>query len=139
MSEFPILHYKTPSMPGIWPRPTALYVSFLISIIYIYSPYYQQFRILPNIMSKSSKSDLFQLIKTLTKAEKRHFRLFIQRQNASDEKLYVRLFDAMDRLKEFDDNKLSIKLPDISGRRLINLKRHLHEVLLKSLRLLHTI
>jgi hypothetical protein len=89
-------------------------------------------------MSKSNKGDLFQLIRTLSKAEKRHFRLYIQRQGSADDKLYVRLFNALDSMREFNEQKLSVKLPDIDGRRLINLKRHLHQVLLKSLRLMHS-
>ena len=40
---------------------------------------------------------LFQLIKSLEKAEKRHFKLYIKRSSGNEDLKIVRLFDALDR------------------------------------------
>jgi len=48
--------------------------------------------------------DLYLLIRSMSKSEKRHFKLFTSF-HAGDKK-YVQLFDAMDKLKEYDEKKL---------------------------------
>jgi hypothetical protein len=48
--------------------------------------------------------ELFSLIKSLNKAEKRHFKLHAQMQGG--EKEYIFLFDAMDKLSEYDEEKI---------------------------------
>ena len=40
---------------------------------------------------------LFQLIKSLEKAEKRHFKLYIKRSSGKEELKIVQLFDALDK------------------------------------------
>jgi hypothetical protein len=87
-------------------------------------------------MSNRLPDILFQLIHSLEKAEKRHFKLYIKRSSSRDNLKIVQLFDAMDKLKEYDEKLLLKKLPGIEKPQLSNLKTHLYKQLLASLRLL---
>lgn len=88
-------------------------------------------------MPKQKTDDLIQLIKSLTRAEKRHFRLFVRRNQASNDILFLQLFDFLDKHKEYDEKLILKKLPGIKKRQLSNLKAHLYKQLLMSLRLLN--
>ena len=88
-------------------------------------------------MSNSQKDVLFQLIKSLTKAEKRNFKLYATRNKSGIDLKFVQLFDALDKQKAFDESQLLKKLPQIKRQQIPNLKRHLYKQLLASLRLLH--
>ncbi|MGN6297487.1 MAG: hypothetical protein ACTHM7_11950 [Ginsengibacter sp.] len=90
------------------------------------------------MMPNQFSDTLFQLIHSLEKAEKRHFKLYIKRSSAKQDLKIIRLFDAIDRLSEYDEKTLLKSLKDISKSQLANLKAHLHKQLLASLRLLKT-
>ncbi len=79
---------------------------------------------------------LFQLIHSLEKAEKRHFKLYIKRSSGNEDLKIVELFDAMDKLTEYDETLLLKKLKSIEKPQLSNVKVHLYKQLLSSLRLL---
>ncbi|MEK7227249.1 MAG: hypothetical protein AAB221_16415 [Bacteroidota bacterium] len=79
---------------------------------------------------------LFQLIKSLEKAEKRHFKLYIRRSSANTELKIVRLFDVLDKSKEYDEKNLLKKMPGVTRPQLANLKTHLYKQIMASLRLL---
>lgn len=81
---------------------------------------------------------LFQLVHSLEKSEKRHFKLYIKRSSANQDLKIIQLFDALDKLKEYDERLLLKKMPGISKTQLANLKNHLYKQLLASLRLLKT-
>ena len=81
---------------------------------------------------------LFQLVQSLEKAEKRHFKLYIKRSSAKEDLKIIRLFDALDKLSEYDEKQLLKTLNDITKPQLSNLKTHLYRQLLASLRLLKT-
>ncbi|HEY8396595.1 MAG TPA: hypothetical protein VIK80_01560 [Flavihumibacter sp.] len=85
-------------------------------------------------MSNRSTDSLFQLIKSLHKAEKRHFKLYIKRSSAKEDLKVVELFDALDKLPEYDERVLLKKLPSIQKPQLNNIKTHLYKQLLASLR-----
>lgn len=87
-------------------------------------------------MSNRSHDILFQLIKSLEKAEKRHFKLYIKRSSANQDLKIVRLFDALDKQESYDEKLLLKKLPGTEKRQLYNLKTHLYKEILASLRLL---
>lgn len=88
------------------------------------------------MMPNRTTDILFQLIKSLEKAEKRHFKLYIKRSSGNEDLKIVRLFDALDKSKEYDEKVLLKKLPEITKPRLANLKIHLYKQILASLRLL---
>lgn len=79
---------------------------------------------------------LFQLIKSLEKAEKRNFKLFIKRSSAKEDLKIIELFDALDKLTEYDEQLLLKKLPSIQKPQLSNIKVHLYKQLLASLRII---
>ncbi|MCY7310142.1 MAG: hypothetical protein LH619_05130 [Chitinophagaceae bacterium] len=88
------------------------------------------------MMPNRSTDILFQLIKSLEKAEKRHFKLYIKRSSGKEDLKIVRLFDALDKLKDYDEKALLKKLDDVTKPQLANLKTHLYKQILASLRLL---
>ncbi len=89
-------------------------------------------------MPNNMPDTLFQLIRSLEKAEKRHFKLYITRSSAKDDLKVVRLFDAMDKLKDYDEKVILKKLAAVTKPQLSNLKAHLYKEVLASLRLLKT-
>lgn len=87
-------------------------------------------------MPNRTSDILFQLIKSLEKAEKRHFKLYIKRSSGKEDLKIVRLFDALDKLNEYDEKILLKKLDNVTKPQLANLKTHLYKQILASLRLL---
>ena len=65
------------------------------------------------MMSNRLTDTLFQLIHSLEKSEKRHFKLYIKRSSAKEDLKIIQLFDALDKLKEYDEKLLLKKLPAI--------------------------
>jgi hypothetical protein len=88
------------------------------------------------MMPNRTQDPLFQLIKSLQKSEKRHFKLYIKRNSAKDDLKVIQLFDALDKMTDFDERNLLKKLSGIQKPQLPNLKTHLYKQLLSSLRLL---
>ncbi len=89
-------------------------------------------------MPKQKTDDLLRLIDTLTRAEKRHFRLFVKRnQQAENDILFLKLFDYLEKQEEYDEDHLLKRISGIKKSQLSNLKAHLYKQLLTSLRLLN--
>lgn len=88
------------------------------------------------MMPNRSADILFQLILSLEKAEKRHFKLYIKRSSGNQDLKIVRLFDALDKMKEYDEKTLLKKLTGVTKPQLANLKSHLYKQIMASLRLL---
>jgi len=57
-------------------------------------------------MSTKVKESLFELIKSLSKSEKRYFKLLSSRHTIGEENNYVRLFDYIDKQEAYDENAL---------------------------------
>ncbi len=88
-------------------------------------------------MPKQKTDDLLQLINSLTKGEKRNFRLFAGRNSAAEEShFFLQLFDVLDKKGEYDEALILKKIPAIKKSQLPNIKAHLYRQLLASLRLL---
>ena len=87
-------------------------------------------------MPNRSPDELFQLIKTLEKAEKRNFKLFMKRNAASEELKIILLFDALDKMEQYDEELLLRKHKGIRKTQLSNLKAHLYKQILASLRVM---
>jgi tetratricopeptide (TPR) repeat protein len=88
-------------------------------------------------MANRFTDSLFQLIQSLKKSEKRNFKLYIKRSSAKNDLKIVQLFDAIDKLQEYDEINLLKKLP-VTKSQLSNLKAHLYKEILSSLRLIKT-
>ena len=87
-------------------------------------------------MSNNFTDTLFQLIRSLEKSEKRHFKLYIKRSSGNEDLKVIELFDALDKLIQYDESLLLKKLKTIKKPQLANIKVHLYKQLLASLRLL---
>ncbi|WP_161888095.1 hypothetical protein [Pontibacter russatus] len=89
-------------------------------------------------MSNENTDPVFQLVKSLTKTEKRHFRLFAKRQGSTEGLKFLQLFDAMDGQAVYDDEKVLENAPAVKKTQLANMKANLYKQLLSSLRLYHS-
>ncbi|MFA5668546.1 MAG: hypothetical protein WC967_04825 [Balneolaceae bacterium] len=87
-------------------------------------------------MSNQPNAHLFQLIKSLTKAEKRGFKIYATRTNSHDAK-FIQLFDAIDKSSDYDEEAIIKRVRGIQKRQLSNLKAHLYKQILISLRLIN--
>lgn len=88
-------------------------------------------------MSKAHVDQLFELIKSLSKAEKRGFKIYAQRSPGKKNAKFIQLFDYLDKSKEYNESQLLHKLVGVSKSTLPNLKQHLYKQVLIALRLLH--
>jgi len=82
-----------------------------------------------------SSDDLFKLVKSLTKSEKRYFKLSVSKYSSAEESNYLTLFDAIDSQQEYDEEKLKKKFS--KGKAAKNFpteKNHLFKMILKCLR-----
>ncbi len=85
-------------------------------------------------MANQPNDQLFQLIKSLTKAEKRSFKIYATRTSQPDAK-FIQLFDAIDKAREYDEELIFSKISDLKKVQFSNLKAHLYKQILISLRL----
>jgi len=78
---------------------------------------------------------LVQLIATLSKSEKRSFRLFVNRNPGNADKLYMQLFDLMSKSTCYTDELAVGKIDGLKKAQLSNLKANLYKQILSCLRL----
>ncbi len=83
----------------------------------------------------SNSDPLYQLIKSLSKSEKRNFKLYVNRIQSNEESKFMTLFDSIDKTTDYNEDKILQKANDISKTQLSNLKAHLYKQILMSLRL----
>jgi hypothetical protein len=87
-------------------------------------------------MPNLSTDALFILLKSLERAEKRNFKLYVTRNSASTDLKIIQLFDALDKMKDYDEEELLRKNESIQKQQLSNLKAHIYDPILASLRVL---
>lgn len=87
-------------------------------------------------MPNRSTDALFQLVKSLEKSEKRNFKLFVKRNSASEDLKIIQLFDALDKMADYDEASLLKKNKAIRKQQLSNMKAHLYKQILASLRII---
>ncbi len=87
-------------------------------------------------MPNRSTDALFQLVKSLEKSEKRNFKLFVKRNSSSENLKTIQLFDALDKMSDYDEPLLLKKNKSISKQQLSNLKAQLYRQILSSLRII---
>ena len=88
-------------------------------------------------MPISQTDQLFRLVKSLTKAEKRNFTLYSKRIQGTDTLKFLKLFELLDKQVSLDEAAITKKLKGIDKSQLSNLKRHLYKQLVTSLRMLY--
>lgn len=80
-------------------------------------------------------SDLFELIKSLTKNEKRYFKRFCRLYSSGKENNYLKLFDAIDKQNSYDEKKIKEKFRNEKFVAQLNVtKNYLYKIVLRSLR-----
>jgi hypothetical protein len=87
-------------------------------------------------MPNRSTDALFQLVKSLEKSEKRNFKLFVKRNSASGDLKTIQLFDALDKMSDYNEADLLKKNKSISKQQLSNIKAQLYRQILSSLRII---
>ncbi len=85
-------------------------------------------------MVKEQKDNLFVLVKSLSKSEKRQFKLYVGRLGVNEDSKFLMLFNILDKLKAYDENAI-LKKGIVKKQQLSNLKAHLYKQILISLRL----
>jgi hypothetical protein len=85
-------------------------------------------------MATEKKDILFLLIKSLTKSEKRQFKLYVGRLGGNSESNFIALFNILDKQQVYNEKEILAKT-NIKKQQLSNSKAHLYRQLLVSLRL----
>ena len=85
-------------------------------------------------MTKEQKDNLFVLIKSLSKSEKRQFKLYVGRLGVNEDSKFLLLFNVLDKMLVYDE-QIILKKGIVKKQQLSNLKAHLYKQILISLRL----
>ncbi|MEM7086829.1 MAG: hypothetical protein AAF489_11640 [Bacteroidota bacterium] len=85
-------------------------------------------------MPKAQKDNLFDLVKSLSKSEKRQFKLYVGRLGVNEDAKFMMLFTILEKLKTYNEIEI-LKNGLIKKSQLSNLKAHLYKQILISLRL----
>lgn len=85
-------------------------------------------------MTKEQKDNLFVLIKSLSKSEKRQFKLYVGRLGVNEDSKFLSLFNILEKLSSYDEAVI-LKSGIVKKQQLSNLKAHLYKQILISLRL----
>ena len=86
-----------------------------------------------HMMPNRSSDTLFQLVKSLQKAEKRNFKLYVKRNSSNEDLKIIELFDALDKMEEYNEAVLLKKIKSIKKEQIANRKAHLYKQILASL------
>jgi len=89
-------------------------------------------------MPKTKSDNLFKLIKSLKKSEKRYFKLHTLGESSGDNKKFIKLFDEIEQQENFDEDTILSNSPEIKPEQLSNIKAHLYKRILQSLRSYHS-
>lgn len=84
-------------------------------------------------MKRAPSEDLFRLIRSLSKGEKRNFKLLAGLLAGEKDKKYIELFDVIDRQDTYDEGKVLRQTKDLYGGQLAVGKHYLFKLILKSL------
>ncbi|MEE9363395.1 MAG: hypothetical protein V3U92_12430 [Cellulophaga sp.] len=85
-------------------------------------------------MTNAHKDALFVLVRSLSKSEKRQFKLYVGRLGVNSEAKFLALFNLLDKMKDYDE-KIILSSGIVKKSQLSNLKAHLYKQILVSLRL----
>ena len=85
-------------------------------------------------MTNAQKDTLFILIKSLSKSEKRQFKLYVGRLGTNADAKFLALFNLLDKMNKYDE-AIILESGIVKKSQLSNLKAHLYKQILVSLRL----
>ena len=86
------------------------------------------------MITKDQKDNLFSLVKSLTKSEKRQFKLYVGRLGVNSDSKFLKLFNLLDKAKGYNEASI-LKTDIVNKQQLANVKAHLYKQILISLRL----
>jgi hypothetical protein len=86
------------------------------------------------VITKDQKDNLFSLIKSLNKSEKRQFKLYVGRLDVNTDSIFLNLFNVLEKAKTYNEKEI-IKSGVVKKQQLANVKAHLYKQILISLRL----
>lgn len=87
---------------------------------------------------RTASDELFQLIKSLTKQEKRYFKLYASRHVIGKKNKYLLLFDAIDKQKSYDEDTIKNRFRGQAFvKQLHVMKNYLNTLIMRSLRNFH--
>lgn len=84
--------------------------------------------------TKDQKDNLFSLVKSLTKSEKRQFKLYVGRLGVNANSKFLNLFNLLDKAKTYNEQVI-LESKIIKKQQLANVKAHLYKQILISLKL----
>ena len=82
----------------------------------------------------TKKDTLFELIKSLTKSEKRQFKIYTSRLEMIENSNFVKLFELLDKSRSYSE-KIILEKTNIKKQQISNVKAHLYHQILMCLRL----
>lgn len=86
-----------------------------------------------------STDDLFQLVKSMSKSEKGYFKKYASRHTIGEKNSYIKLFDAIDELENYDETVIKQKFKgEKFAEKLYSIKNYLFNLILKSLSSYHS-
>ena len=85
-------------------------------------------------MISNQKDNLFVLVKSLSKSEKRQFKLYVGRLGVNTDSKFLALFNLLDKQTKYKEDEI-LKTSIVKKAQLSNLKAHLYKQILISLRL----
>ena len=85
-------------------------------------------------MANLSKDNLFILIKSLSRSEKRQFKLYANRLDVNENAKFLLLFTLLDKMNEYNEEEI-LKSKIVTKIQISNLKAHLYKQILVSLRM----
>jgi hypothetical protein len=85
-------------------------------------------------MTKDQKDSLFLLVKSLTKSEKRQFKLYVGRLGVNSDSKFLSVFNVLDKMATYDEAAI-LKSTAVKKQQLANVKAHLYKQILISLKL----
>ena len=86
------------------------------------------------MITRDQKDNLFSLVKSLTKSEKRQFKLYVGRLGVNSDSKFLKLFNLLDKSKTYNEASI-IKTGIVKKTQLANVKAHLYKQILISLKL----
>ena len=86
------------------------------------------------MITKEQKDNLFLLVKSLTKSEKRQFKLYVGRLGVNTDSKFLKLFNLLDKAPTYDEASI-VKSGIVKKQQIANVKAHLYKQILISLKL----
>lgn len=88
-------------------------------------------------MSNTLSFQLFDLVANLSKSERRHFKLYAKRNLGDKDLKFLTLFDLLCKMPEYSEEKVAKKFTGLKPNLISNIKSHLYDQIMSSLRLLY--